>query len=675
MNVEQAASVITSGDSRARPGLRVRRAAEPLRRGAGAVVLAAMLALLQACGGGSGGDAEAPPPSAALPELSGRFSNGTTTTDFNSLQVTVKGSVGLSRTAEGRHESVGTTDFVVSLDQLSGPYLLSDNLFSGQLFSVATGPGTANLTPLTTLLVAQLLGANPRDYSASLGVHGGFTAADDASIAAAEQRVRRILKRDYNFDVPVALGPFATTPFSRVAGDTMYDTITALVARIGTAGDISAAVTAIAQESGRCKVESTSVTNGADVDAFCPLSKTNEADATDAAIQVISFTNRRGDVLTVRLRGPAVVGLKFIPAEGAVSTCSGSACSGVTVGAPAADFTQTIGFAATPLGGAGGSIVLDGSLRTSVPGITLPGVPCTTNRYFLIHEQTRTAEGYCATPDDFGLGASGSSFSSGAARRSYTFNDGAGGPYIEVIAEGTSVVRALVYAIDPDTGTTTPLFQCRGDCAGITLGASTVNDSLGVPVVLQPIRFNRAVLAAVLPDGSLSTTDSATVEADFVGDWVDDPNALPYAPLACAATSQVATALPSDQTEPIPVCDPDGDTQGFQLRFTFVDGDGNSVFSAADLLTDGGGSYTSGNVVTVTSSATDAIVSVTFDAFNGPHYQCFGAACTGVSIAAANGAGERTITFTGTTLQELGTAGLIADRTAVLNGRMVGPPP
>ena len=633
------------------------------------------LALLQACGGAAG-DAASPAPAASLPELSGSVSNGWSATQVAALQITVKGHVGTARTAEGRPAATAGGDYLASLDQLSGPYLLSDSAAASDygLYAVASGPGTANLTPLTTLLVAELLGAEPGAYFAALGNRGGFSGPDEASIAAAEQRVRRYLKREYGFDVPAAVGHFVTTPFSRSVGDPMFDTISALVARIGSGADYRVAVTALAQESARCKLESLSLDASAQTYAFCPFAKANEADADDATVQQLSFSNRRGDRLVVRLRGASVLAVQRTSAEGATSACRDAACSGVTVGTPAADLTQTIAFAATPLRGDGGSLALSGSLRTSVPGVTLPGLACTSNRFYLIDAVARSAQGYCTTADDFGLGASGQSLPSGATRRNYSFNDGAGGPSVELVTEGRTVLRVLVYTSDADTGATTPRFQCRGAaCAGVTLDAPTVDNSLGVAVVLQPIRVERAVLAAVQADGSLSTSVAMTLQASFTGWYINDASALPLLPVACAAAAPTTLVLPSDQSRAIAVCEPDAN-QGFQLRSSSIDGTGNLVLSAANLLSDGAGNYTAGNSISVTLSPAAALLAVQFEQFDGPRYQCAGLACSGVVVSGPDALGQRTITLGATLLQEIGTAGLKADRSATLNGSMLAPP-
>lgn len=640
------------------------------------IAVAVLPMLLQACGGGAG-DAEPPPPTAALPELSGRVMNGSTPTDVRSLQVTVKGNVGTARTAEGRLAPVDGSDYLASLDQLSGPYLITDSAAASAsgLYAAATRPGTANLTPLTTLMVAELLGTEPATYFATLGTRGGFTAADDASIAAAEQRVRRYLQREFNFEVPASVGSFVTTPFSRAAGDPMFDTLNALVARIGTDGDYSAVVSAVAQESGRCKAERVSVASASATDDFCPFSKSNAAAQNNSSVRVLSFSNRRGDTLRLRMRGAVVLNLVLVTAEGVDRRCAAAACTGLAVGTPAGDQTQVVTLSDTPLSGASGTVRLTGSLRTAVPGIELPGLPCTDNRFFLIDEAARRAEGFCAMPDEFGLGAAGQSTVSGSTRRKFTFDDGAGGPSLEVVAQGSTVISALVYTTDPESGIATAQFQCRGAaCAGVSLGASSVNQSLGVPIVLQPIRFDRAVLPKVMPDGSASVTASITVEAGLTGYFVDDPSTLPFTPLACPAGAPTVSVLPGDASpsSPMPVCEP-SDSQGFELRSTSVDVDGNLVLSIASLLTDGAENFVSGNSVTVTISPTGVVLSAAFDALIGPQYRCSGPACAGISVSEASARGERTVTFASTALTEIGTTGLAADRSALLNGSFVAP--
>lgn len=639
-------------------------------------MVAALACGLAACGGGgTTGDAGGDPLTPSLPELSGTVTDGQAVPDLL-LQVTVKGNVGTARTAEGRRDAL-TGNYLASADQLSGPYLLraTSSDFDGAM-SVTMEPGTANITPLTTFVVAQLLAQDPFAYFDSLGGRGGFTAASAESIALAQQRVGRYLVRELAYTVPDALGDWVTTPFKAVAGDPMFDALAQLHARLEAAGSDTLAFTQqVAQEAARCSVESVNVTAGAVVDPFCPFTKSSQPEPTDPGIQRLVFANRRGDTLTVRLRGEVVVDVQLANTDGTASGCTGAGCTGVSVTAPAADRTRSVGFSGTLLQGTAGRLTLAGSLQSAVPGVVLPGLPCENNRYYLV-QPSGAAQGWCALPDDFGLGAAGRSAASGASRFVYTFDgdlDGAPGPSVEVVLQGRTVWSVLVYSLDFETGALTPLYQCRdGACPGVALDTAVVDTSLGLPIELQPIRFEDALLRAVLPDGSLSETDTVGLQGSLTGYSLQDPSVLPLLPVACAASSPIVSVAVSDAALPVQVCAPD-DSQGFVLSGSYLEG-GERVLYTQNLLTDGVGSYSPGNAINVVLRA-GVVVRVRFDAFGGPSFACEGAACAGVSVSAADGAGQRTVSFSGTVLQEVGTAGLPADRTAVLTGSFVAPPP
>lgn len=644
-------------------------------REVGRCMVAALACALAACGGGTTGDAGGGTLTPSLPELSGTVTDGLAVPDLL-LQVTVKGNVGTARTAEGRRDAL-SGNYLASADQLSGPYLLkaTSSDFDGAL-SVAVSPGTANITPLTTFVVAQLLAQDPFAYFDSLGGRGGFTAASAESIALAQQRVARYLVRELAHTVPDTLGDWVTTPFQAVAGDPMFDALAQLHARLEAAGSDTLTFTQqVAQEAARCGVESVSLTAGSVEDLFCPFTKSSQPDASDPAIQRLVFANRRGDTLTVRVRGEAVLSVRLANADTTAAGCTGAGCTGVSVVAPAADRTRGVSFDGTLLRGTAGRLSLAGRLQSAVPGVVLPGLPCQDNRYFLV-QPSGAAQGWCATPDDFGLGAAGRSAASGASRFVYTFDgtvDGLPGPSVEVVLQGRTVWSVLVYSLDLDTGTLTPLYQCReGNCPGVVLGTAVVDASLGLPIELQPIRFEDALLRAVLPDGSLSATDTVGLQGSLTGYSLQDPSVLPLLPAPCAAAAPVVSVGVSDAALPVSVCAPEDD-QGFVLAGSYLDG-GNRVLYTQNLLTDGVGSFSPGNAINVTLFR-GAVVRVRFDAFAGPSFVCEGAACTGVTVSAPDLAGQRTVSFSGTQLQEVGTAGVPADRTAVLSGSFVAPPP
>lgn len=668
MNASQITGALSAHGRQPFAGIALGRCMQRLWRCGASVAVGIAGLVLQACGGGTTSDVSPQPP-LNLPTLSGHVSNGAGDTDLTRLQVTVKGTAGTARTTAPPIVQVNGQDYSASIDKLTGPYLLSSVELG--LVSVATARGTANITPLTTLLVAQLLGTDPNDYFASVTAQeNNGLAVDSAVLQAADQRVRRYLQREVGFTVPATLGNFVTTPFNRVPGDPMHDAITALTARVGNNGDYRALVAAFAQEAGRCKAESLNIVSGGVTDEFCPFSKTNEFEEADSTVQAIGFVNRRGDTLTVRVRGSDVLTTQWRTAEGASFECSGAGCAGLSLGTPAADRTRPLAFTAVSLSGTQGTARLDGTLTASVPGIALPGLPCNANRYYLIAPD-RTATGYCAGPDDSGLGQGGTASPSGATQLTYLFQpltDQPNYPFMRVVVDG-DVVRSV--ALINTDGVTAP-YVCVGDgCVGVTLGAVRVDNSAGVELRLRSFTFSDVVLRAVQPDGALSASDTLTLRAALVGAYAPQPG---MTTVACASPSQSVSVQTSDSTVPTVVCVP-ADTMGFTLSGSYIDGDGNTGFFVQSLLTDGNGSFSSGDSVTVLTAADGSVVSVSYSDRYGVSYGCTGTACTGVTVSAPNGAGERTVSLAGTPLREADQIAVLGNRTATATGSFVAPPP
>lgn len=645
-----------------------------VRRVALAAAAFSMIAMLGGCGGGgTTSDVEAPPLPDALPDLSGTVYDGATLPGDLDLQVTVKGNVGTARSTDSQRDNI-SANYAASLFRLSGPYLIGANAGELSALSVATEGGTANVTSLTTLVVAELLGREPFAYFNSLGATGGFTEASEESIHAAQMQVKRYLQREFEFEVPPGIGDFITTPFQPVAGDPMFDTIAALTVKLGNGGNYRPLAAAVGEESGRCRLESVSVTAGSYNDRFCPFTKRNEVDEIDMTVNIIGFSNQRGDALTLRTRGDEVLSAQLLTREGAAFPCGGgTACQGITLGTPAGDLTRPVTFAAASLSGTDGTVVLQGSLQSAVPGIALPGLLCTNNLYYLIHPD-RIVEGYCAALSEFIPGAAGGSANlAGGERLVYGFGDANSvGPFVEVVTLGDAILRVLVRRFDPETGLITALFQCRNGCPRATLGPVTVDNSSGAEAQLRTIDLDGVLLAAVMPDGTLSATESLTIEASLTGFLLNDPSVPPALPVPCSASAPNVAVTLSDEPEPENVCVPD-DTQGNTLSGSFTDEFGNTGFFVQNLLDDGAGGVGTGSSVTVIVSD-GAVLSVSFQGRR-PTYRCDAAACTGVIVSAPNGAGETTVTFSGTALQEIGTGDIPADRTATLNGSFVAPPP
>lgn len=663
------------------PGIASSRS--PLLRGLATAALAVGLAitpLLQGCGGGTTGDPDDPEAPPAAAEMTGRVSDGVDADTGLPFQVRVKGSVGLDRSGGRPAPGTTDTDYRLPLSGLPGPYLLADT--TRPLYSVRVDGGVANLTPFTTLLVAELLGSDPADRFVNGGQNGngGFTGVTQAQIDAAEQRARRFIERELGYALGDAVGDFVTTPFERVAGDPMFDAIRGLTAQLGNAGNYSSLVTQLVEESRRCAGESLRVAGtgsaSAVEDRFCPFAKSYEAEEADPSVSDIRFTTRFGDALSVRVRGSDVLQASLRTVEGDAYACSGAGCRGLTLGTPAGNGTRAVAFAGVILSGAAGQRVLDGSLQSAEPGLVLPGLPCEANRYYVIGSD-RSVQGYCAGPDDFGLGVGGSGNPSGAGRILYRFNAVSTEPVVqqlEVMTEGDTVVSALVYRFDTTDGATSAPYVCRGaDCAGISLGPVRVDESLGFPNELRTVAIDDAPLRAVAADGSLSDTDTVQLRAELVGQVARDPSVVPLTPAACADPGNAVVVTRSETADALSVCEP-ADTMGFVLAGSFFDEFGNLGYFVANLLTDEFGNTNVGNGISVFFDG-NTLRRVTFDPLSGPSYRCDGAACRGVTISAPDGLGRTTVRFAGTLLTEVGTANVPGDRTATLDGGFVAPPP
>lgn len=656
----------------------------PLLRSLATAALAAGLAfvpLLQGCGGGTTGDPDDPEAPPASAEMTGRVSDGVDADTGTPLQVRVKGSVGLDRSGGRPAPGTTDTDYRLPLSGLPGPYLLADT--NRLLYSVRVDAGVANLTPFTTLLVAELLGSDPADRFALGGQNGngGFTGVTQAQIDAAQQRTRRFIERELGFALGDAVGDFVTTPFERVTGDPMFDAIQGLTAQLGNEGNYTGLVTQVVEESRRCAGESLRVAGtgsaSAAEDRFCPFAKSYEAEEADPSVSDVRFTTRFGDALSVRVRGSDVLQASLRTVEGDTYACSGAGCSGLALGTPAGNGTRAVAFAGVTLSGPAGQRVLDGSLQSAEPGVVLPSLPCTTNRFYVIAAD-RTVQGRCTRTNDFLPELGGDGAPSGLTRIRYVFSavleDPDASQQLEVMTEGDRVVSALLYATQSGVDGFTQRFQCRdAGCAGISLGSVRVDQTFGYPTELRSIGFNDVVMRAVGPDGSLSASDTVTVRAEVVGGVQRDPSVGVLVPAACADPGNAVSVARSEGGPTLSVCEP-ADLMGFPpLASTIVEANGLS-YTLANLLLDDFGGATSGNTVSVLFES-GTVTRVSFDAQSGPSYRCEGAACSGATVSAPDGLGRTTVSFAGTLLTEVGTANVPGDRTATLNGSFVAPPP
>lgn len=204
---------------------------------------------LSACGGGGGsGGSSSPPPTAPI------TLKGVVLSDvpLSGITITVW-SAGATSTsceaitdAQGRYSATCADmkpPYLIFADQ---PYRPGSYLLYPGLASIALGQGTVNVTPLTTLLVSQLLGALTVNQEGGLGQ--ALVSVSAAQIETAQQAVVDYLKKrparwDPNIINPIdvsMISDFVTTPLSASAGDPYFDAVSRLTASLMPGENISA---------------------------------------------------------------------------------------------------------------------------------------------------------------------------------------------------------------------------------------------------------------------------------------------------------------------------------------------------------------------------------------------------------------------------------------------------
>lgn len=217
-----------------------------MRRRAGVMLSSALLiAAITGCGGGGGGTTE-------------NAAGGTQVQNPISRPVTLQGVVAVGKPLAGytvRIYSIGknpgqgmgveetTTDaqgrytLTITSELMEPPFAIMAVKYpvSGvypRLFSFASKGGTVNITPLTSLLVAQLLQRPQESADFHYGSLSALKSVTEADIAAARQKVLDYLRnrphklnRDATAPIDAsAIADFIGMPFQPVAGD-VYDDV------------------------------------------------------------------------------------------------------------------------------------------------------------------------------------------------------------------------------------------------------------------------------------------------------------------------------------------------------------------------------------------------------------------------------------------------------------------
>lgn len=629
-----------------------------------ALLLVAALALA--------GCEKAPPGQGPLPrvEMTGVATAGPATgANTYVVEASARGSDGRPRTAVGSREA---QRYAVSLTDLAGPYVLTALLHGSEqdarLYSLALEQGTANITPLTTLLLAQLYGQDPAAVFQSFGPGG----ADPARITAAnlqeaEQQLRTLLAEELGITLPGNLGNLITAPFQPAAGDPVYDSIAAIAAALEsrnlTLGEFTIEM---AQAARLCRIESVTITQGGRTSSFCPLTKSATPDDDDAAHIEYLYVDRKGNTLGVVVDGDAVTSASYQNAAGDSWLCAGAACADLMLEAPEEDGSRPMQFDALTLGRDEGTITIDGRLTGAIPGVALPVLSCDSNFYFVIFADS--AMGSCANADPYGFGMSallGNLSGVEPYRVQYDFDSLDGDPArprLSVLTDANDAVLAVqFFDYEPDTYTPRRTFACRlVDCNGVTLGEVTVNtDILGPepPILIRTVTLQNTVLKGYDAEGN-ETGETATLRAsvntayfDFVAGFYQPP--IEYPPPGSCDPANAAIAAAAGAT-------------GFDLCLTPT---GTALEQLnGDVVLVAGNSMSDGLRVVLRDGA---VIEARIRIYNQPLDFLCRNDCAGIEVAAPDADGLRTLDFDGAVLHETFLDVLSGPRSLRLDGGTV----
>lgn len=490
-----------------------------------------MLLLLAACGGG--GDVRDPGPEPARVTVQGRLVD---VQPVAAGTLTAKPRVGLPTTAA---HGVGSYELIV--EQMQGPVVLLDGV--SQLAGVALGPGTAHVTPLTHLLLAELQGDDPVRFFDVLGPVGGadFSRLTAEGLADAEQRLRQRLLHQFGLAVPAAVADFSTMPFEPVAGDPMAELLAALQAALERQGLTRAdLVQQVALHGRQCERARVDLVSGDQRSTLCPAQRATAPAAAGPALTELRFTDDLGDTLLVQLLADAQVhAVRWQRGGRTLAACDGAACTGLTVGAPDAAGQRTLRFDGTPLGG------------TRVSGTLVSGegevAPACAGRRFTALHGDGTVEEDCVARR--------------VALRQYA-------RVVHAFIGTLDGTRALDVRLDGDTVAWVALmrtyggvdYRCAGaECRGVTLGAP---DADGV----RPITLAGTTLWRSLGGGQVDPQDTVRLDAALL-------SARTPAPPVTSCPSPVTMQLASSDGVTLPLCELN---PGASIGFDDTDFDGRN---------------------------------------------------------------------------------------------------
>jgi len=187
-----------------------------LYRSASGVCLTALVAALAACGGGGGGDAAAP----VAPTSTSLTVTGTAATGLAIAGATVTGKCKVG-TGTATTLANGTFTLTVADGQLPCVLQVTNPADGTKLHTLVSGTGNtavANITPLTEMTTARVLGSEPNVFFAAFNATTVTQKVTTTNIATAQSAIDLVFTGTID---TTAIGDFITTPLVAATQDSL----------------------------------------------------------------------------------------------------------------------------------------------------------------------------------------------------------------------------------------------------------------------------------------------------------------------------------------------------------------------------------------------------------------------------------------------------------------------
>jgi hypothetical protein len=620
-----------------------------------------LIAALMGSGCGGGSDGPSASQAAASNEVQGLLLDGSGAAP---AEVHVRGATGLPRTTAASADG----SYHVTVRGLTPPYLVSVDLVDpntgvpSQLFAPALVPGRINVTPLTTLLLAQLTGQEPRVVYNTIARQTGLSFSA-AQLSAAEDAVATYLTAVLDVPVPAGVRNFVSGDVAAHAGDPMFDVLSALNTRLAERGeDITAVARRVALQVVRCASNRLRIDAEGRTRDFCAAGGTSDVDPVDPALTLYHFDSDENGSLDIRSNGSSVNGVTWTSPAGTAYTCQASACAGLGLGAQSGDGSRALTASALALSdGSGGSASLNGRVLAAAPGVPLPAaLTCTFNRYTLRFADGRSVSN-CLVTDEIGQGGSFGTRRGNSERRFYSFFAADFAQQFDLTVSGDAFAHLVLFASDPSTGERA-VYACNAaDCAAVAFGANKP-DPLAMGYQVRLVTLAGTTLTRLGSDGVFDPADTVTLDGSLLA--MTDPFVPVDIPSDCSGATELITAALTGTTRSYGVCPPAEDPSA---TFSQLDVDGVS-----QLLFARSPNFQSISVTLLGDVVTRAV----FDAGSLQERFACGRtaagepACDAITVDAADTEGRRRLHVLGQALLEIESGDLVGTRSATLDGAL-----